>query len=112
VTCEFTVADPWPALPTDDQCRAIGHLRRHAGPRVTLDATPVPEVATARCGNSWAHGPGLVRVDGGWLLCLSCAVVMIRPPAWQSSARVRVEVLRDPAPEWRHLVAEAAESAL
>lgn len=108
----MTVAVPWPVLPTDDQCRTIGQLRRHTGPRVAVDATPVPQAATARCGSSWTHGLGVIRINGGRLLCLRCAAALLRPPSWQAAARVRVEVLRDPTEDQRWLVPETAEAAL
>lgn len=107
-------AEPWPVLPSWDQCQLIGHLRRLTGRDVILDVTPVAEPATQACARGWTHGPGLVRLTTGEVLCLKCAATVIKPMEWQSKAGVAVEVLRESEAHWRWQwwLSDAAEAAL
>lgn len=107
-------AAPWPVLPSWDQCQRIGQLRRLTGRGVVLDVTPVAETATQACARGWTHGPGLIRLSTGEVLCLKCTASVVKPMEWQSRAGVAVEVLRESEAHWRWQwrLSEDTEAAL
>lgn len=109
------IAVPWPTLPTEQQARHIAELRRLAGTRTIIDATPVPDAADRSCDLGWRHGPGLYRLSSGDVACLVCAVDQIRPGPGQVTAHATVEILREPVEavsRWWQMVPDGTGDAL